>query len=73
MKRKGKWVRGQEESPPVEVVEPPDCKGCNVVHVDFGGGLPAGDQLPLTNSELAGIRNVFVQCPIARRALEGAS
>lgn len=72
--RKGRWVTRVKEERPVEVEKPPDCEGCNVVHVDFGGSIPATtDQTPLTNSELAGIRSVFSQCPIAKRALEGAT
>lgn len=47
------------------------CADCAVVHVQFGGSNPGRreEQAPLTNAELAGLREIFRSCPAAKRAL----
>ena len=61
--KKGKWVTRQA------VPQASECGGCNVVHADFGGRPSSTAPAELTAREIAGLREIFVSCPAARRAL----
>lgn len=60
---------------PENPTENGDCAGCNVVHVNFTKrrvqSAPS-DEAPLSSTEIAGIRQVFKRCPLARDILEGS-